>query len=53
MSAAFYRLYNAIWYPALPFALWAGGGERNQRLGRIAPGEIALDGRPRLWFHAA
>jgi len=53
LSAAFYRLYNAIWYPALPFALLAGGGDRHERLGRVRPGEMALDGVPRLWFHAA
>lgn len=53
MSAPFYRLYNAIWYPALPFALLAGGGDRHQRLGRVRPGEMVLDGAPRLWFHAA
>jgi 3-deoxy-D-manno-octulosonic-acid transferase len=53
VSAAFYRLYNAIWYPALPFALLAGGGDRHERLGQVRPGEMVLDGAPRLWFHAA
>ncbi len=53
MSAVFYRLYKAIWYPALPFALLAGGGDRRERLGQVRPGEMALDGAPRLWFHAA
>lgn len=53
MAAAFYRLYNAIWYPALPFALLAGGGDRRERLGQVPPGELGLDGAPRLWFHAA
>lgn len=53
MAAALYRLYNAIWYPVLPFALLAGGGDRHERLGQARPGEMALEGAPRLWFHAA
>jgi len=53
VSAACYRLYNAIWYPALPFALIAGGGDRRERMGRIEASAMALNGTPRLWFHAA
>ncbi len=53
MSAALYRLYNALWYPALPFALIAGGGDRRERLGQIDARAAELTGTPRLWFHAA
>ncbi len=48
-------LYNALWYPALPFALIAAGGadqrNRRERLGRGAM--PALTGGPRIWIHAA
>ncbi|MBF6568747.1 MAG: 3-deoxy-D-manno-octulosonic acid transferase [Candidatus Binataceae bacterium] len=53
MSAALYRLYNAIWYPALPFAMLAGGGDSHERLGRVRPGEIPAGDGPRIWFHAS
>jgi len=49
-------LYNALWYPALPFALIAAGGldaaNRRERLGATA---LALNSRgaPRIWLHAA
>jgi len=52
-------LYNALWYPALPFALLAAGGrnasDRRQRLGMIDPGLGDGDGTnsPRIWLHAA
>lgn len=49
-------LYNALWYPALPFALLAGGARDGpslyQRLGRI-DGALAAGGGRRLWLHAA
>ncbi len=47
-------IYNALWYPALPFALAAAGGldarNRRERLGLSAP---ALPDGPRIWIHAA
>jgi 3-deoxy-D-manno-octulosonic-acid transferase len=48
-------LYNALWYPALPFALMAAGTrgkqDRRERMGRL---ELAPDGdRPRIWIHAS
>ena len=48
-------LYNALWYPALPFALMATGTrgrqDRRQRMGHL---ELAPDGdRPRIWIHAS
>jgi 3-deoxy-D-manno-octulosonic-acid transferase len=49
-------LYNALWYPALPFALIAGGGleamNRRERLGRAALASN-VQGAPRIWLHAA
>ena len=49
-------LYNALWYPALPFALIAGGGlnavNRRERLGSTALPSNA-QGAPRIWLHAA
>ncbi|HEY6418881.1 MAG TPA: glycosyltransferase N-terminal domain-containing protein, partial [Candidatus Binataceae bacterium] len=49
------RLYNALWYPALPFALIAAGGadaqNRRERLGHVAP--LTQAGSPRIWMHAA
>jgi 3-deoxy-D-manno-octulosonic-acid transferase len=50
------RLYNALWYPALPFALLAAGGggdaaNRRERLGHLAP--VTQAGSPRIWMHAA
>ena len=48
-------LYNALWYPALPFALMAGGTrgrqDRRERMGKM---ELASDrDRPRIWIHAS
>jgi 3-deoxy-D-manno-octulosonic-acid transferase len=49
-------LYNALWYPALPFALIAAGGldavNRRERLGTVAIASNTL-GAPRIWLHAA
>ena len=50
------RAYNALWYPALPFALIAGGGLRKsrERLGLVPRDSNTSDGRtPRVWLHAA
>ncbi|MGH7863354.1 MAG: 3-deoxy-D-manno-octulosonic acid transferase [Candidatus Binataceae bacterium] len=49
------RLYNVIWYPALPLALYASGArayvDQLQRLGRS---RIESGGEsPRIWMHAA
>ena len=50
------QIYNALWYPALPFALLATGGRdaavRRERLGQsaLAPGPAAAR---RVWVHAA
>ncbi|MFI5353942.1 MAG: 3-deoxy-D-manno-octulosonic acid transferase, partial [Candidatus Binatales bacterium] len=50
-------LYNALWYPALPFALIAAGGnnrtDRRQRLGQVNPDLVDGTGSPRIWLHAA
>lgn len=47
------RLYNLLWRPARPLALFASGGRvagaRNQRLGLVP----ALSGPRRVWLHAA
>jgi 3-deoxy-D-manno-octulosonic-acid transferase len=48
-------LYNALWYPVLPFALMASGThgkqDRRERMGKV---ELARDGeRPRIWIHAS
>ncbi len=48
-------VYNALWYPALPFALAAAGArnkqDRRERMGSIVP---APDGDgPRIWIHAS
>ncbi len=48
-------LYNALWYPAVPFALMAAGThgrqDRRERMGKL---ELAPDGeRPRIWIHAS
>jgi 3-deoxy-D-manno-octulosonic-acid transferase len=48
-------LYNALWYPALPFALMATGTrgkhDRRQRMGHL---DLPADGdRPRIWIHAS
>src|SRR5690242_20655550 len=52
------RVYNALWYPILPFALLAAGGyhSRNlrERLGRIGFREnIDVNASMRMWVHAA
>jgi 3-deoxy-D-manno-octulosonic-acid transferase len=56
-GAVWSRIYNSLWYPALPFALLAAGdGARSprERLGGVAPGaEIIGDGKRRVWLHAA
>ncbi len=50
-------IYSTLWYPALPFALIAAGGDaqnRRERLGNVASEAAALDDRkPRVWLHAA
>lgn len=49
-------LYNALWYPVLPFVLLASGGRqgigRRERLGSVAFAH-APQGTPRFWIHAA
>ena len=56
MSALRPALYQALWYPALPFALIASAGSDRQawceRLGRGAITDSPGAG-PRLWIHAA
>jgi 3-deoxy-D-manno-octulosonic-acid transferase len=53
-----YRLYNALWYPAVPFALLFGGGRdtqmRRERLGRssVTNYSHASAALP-IWVHAA
>jgi len=55
-STALRQVYNALWYPALPFALLATGGRdpviRRERMGRgdSAPQQ---DSARRVWVHAA
>lgn len=49
-------LYNALWLPALPFALLAGGGlDATNRRERLGPAAIDLGAgtAPRIWLHAA
>ena len=49
-------LYNLLWYPALPFVIYASGGRdevnRRERLGAVALADTAR-GTPRFWIHAA
>jgi 3-deoxy-D-manno-octulosonic-acid transferase len=49
-------LYNLLWYPALPFVIYASGGRddntRRERLGAVALADAA-QGTPRFWIHAA
>jgi 3-deoxy-D-manno-octulosonic-acid transferase len=56
-GAVWSRIYNALWYPALPFALAAAGGDllsRRERLCGVAVGADALgQGKLRVWVHAA
>jgi 3-deoxy-D-manno-octulosonic-acid transferase len=49
------RIYNAIWYPALPFALYAGGARTyRSQLERLGRARIDFgEGAPRIWMHAA
>ena len=51
------QLYNALWYPALPIALYFSGGirgdNRRERLGRIEPPAVRAGGGPRIWLHAS
>jgi 3-deoxy-D-manno-octulosonic-acid transferase len=50
-------IYDAIWYPVLPFALLATArrdpNSRQQRLGRLDSAFGIVHGAPRIWFHAA
>lgn len=50
-----HRVYDALWYPALPFALIAAGGidaaNRRERLGYTASIDSAR--APRIWIHAS
>jgi 3-deoxy-D-manno-octulosonic-acid transferase len=50
------QFYNALWYPALPFALLAAGGRDSlilsERLGCVTP-TLAGDSAKRVWVHAA
>jgi 3-deoxy-D-manno-octulosonic-acid transferase len=50
-------LYNALWYPALPFALAAAGAkdpaDRAERLGRIHLPPMAVAAKKWIWLHAA
>ncbi len=49
------HLYNALWCPALPIALYVAGGgsgaDRRERLG--ATGPAAVGASARIWLHAA
>jgi 3-deoxy-D-manno-octulosonic-acid transferase len=49
-------LYNALWYPALPFALIASAGADltawRERLG-LAVADAQPGGGKRVWMHAA
>ena len=51
------QLYNALWYPVLPIALYFSGGirgdNRRERLGKIEPPAVRAAGGPRIWLHAA
>lgn len=52
------RLYNALWYPALPLALVLSGAAgdadaRRARLGLACAANGAAPGAPRIWAHAA
>jgi 3-deoxy-D-manno-octulosonic-acid transferase len=54
-SSMLRAIYNALWYPALPFALAAAGGrdrqDRRERMGTI---NLAPNGAgPRIWIHAS
>jgi 3-deoxy-D-manno-octulosonic-acid transferase len=52
------RLYNALWYPALPFALVAAGSrdhhDRRERLGHaLISGDRDHPNAVRIWVHVA
>jgi 3-deoxy-D-manno-octulosonic-acid transferase len=51
------QLYNALWYPALPFAIRAAGGRdphlRRERLGWINVASGSPGATRRVWVHAA
>jgi len=55
-DSKFAQLYNALWYPALPFALAVAGGRdsaiRRERLGYATPA-LAGDPTRRVWVHAS
>ncbi len=55
-STALRQVYNALWYPALPFALLATGGRdpviRRERMGRGDSAPLQASAR-RVWVHAA
>jgi 3-deoxy-D-manno-octulosonic-acid transferase len=49
-------IYSTLWYPALPFALITAGGDvqsRRERLGSVAAEADRIDGKLRVWLHAA
>jgi len=50
-------LYNALWCPALPIALYFSGGiegdNRRERLGRIDVPNLSAETGARIWLHAA
>ena len=56
-GAVWSRIYNLLWYPALPFALLVAGGDlpsRRERLGWVALGAHVIgNGKLRVWLHAA
>ena len=57
-AAMLAHLYNALWYPALPFAIRAAGGldpqARIERLGRITVAtSYPASANKRIWVHAA
>ncbi len=49
------RVYNTIWYPALPFAMYASGARTYlNQLERLGRSRIEFgEGSPRIWMHAA
>jgi 3-deoxy-D-manno-octulosonic-acid transferase len=57
LGAIWSRTYSTLWYPALPFALFAAGRgaqNRRQRLGGApAEADMRSDGKLRVWLHAA
>ena len=57
LGAFWSGIYSALWYPALPFALLAVGGDvqsRRERLGSGPPeAEKIGGGKLRIWVHAA